>query len=110
MIDEVFNTPSVSEIVDIIGSENKYYCSIDLRQWYCYLPLRVCDREKTSLRAGGLSGKQQYCVSLYGLKDGGKVFQHAMKKVLEGLIEKHGLVYADGVQILGKTFDHRSEG
>jgi hypothetical protein len=54
IIDEVFNTQSASEIVDIIGSENKYYCSIDLRQGYHHLPLKVSDRKKTTFSTGGL--------------------------------------------------------
>jgi hypothetical protein len=71
---EVFNTPSVSEVVDIIGSENKYYCSIDLRQAYHHLPLNVSDREKTTFSTGGLAGKLPYRVLPYGLKHGGQVF------------------------------------
>jgi Reverse transcriptase (RNA-dependent DNA polymerase) len=109
IIDEVFDTPSVSEIVDIIGSENKYYCLIDLRQGYHHLPLKVSDREKSTFSTRGLAGKLQYRVLPYGLKHGGQVFQRAMERVLEGLLEKHCLVYVDDVLIFGKTFNHMLE-
>jgi hypothetical protein len=71
---EVFETPCVSEIVDIIGSNNKYYCSIDLRKGYHHLPLKVSDREKTLYSTGELAGKLQFRLLLYGLKHGGQVF------------------------------------
>jgi Reverse transcriptase (RNA-dependent DNA polymerase) len=109
IIDEVFDTPSVSEIVDIIGSENKYYCSKDLKQGYHHLPFKVSDIEKLTFSTDGLARKLQYCVLSYVLKHGGQVFQRAMEIVLDGLIEKHCLVYVDDALIFGKTFNHMLE-
>jgi hypothetical protein len=80
--DEVFDTPSLSKLVCIIGSENKYYCLIDLRNGYHHLPLKVNDREKTTFSTGGLAGKLQYPLLLHGSKHGGQVFQHAIERVL----------------------------
>jgi hypothetical protein len=85
-INEVFDTPSVSEIKDTIAIENKYNCSIDLRQGYHHLPLKVRDGEKTMFTMGGLAEKLKYHILLYRSKHGGQVFQRAMERVLEGLI------------------------
>jgi Reverse transcriptase (RNA-dependent DNA polymerase) len=99
IIDEVFDTTSVSGIVDITGSENKYYCSIDLRQRYHYLPLMASDRKKITFSTSRLAEKLLSCVLLCGLKLGGQVFHRAMEWVQEGFIEKHCLVYLDDILI-----------
>jgi Reverse transcriptase (RNA-dependent DNA polymerase) len=109
IVDEVFDAPSVSEIVDFIGNENIYYCSLDLRHGYHHLPLKVSHREKTTLSTARLARKFQYRVLPYVLKHGGQVFQRAMERVLEGLIEKHCIVYVDDVSIFSKTFNHMLE-
>jgi hypothetical protein len=49
IMDDVFNAPSVSEIVDIIGSKNKYYCRKDLRQRFHHIPLKVSDTDRPRL-------------------------------------------------------------
>jgi hypothetical protein len=109
VMDEVFDTMSVSEIVDIIGNENNYYCSIDLRQGYIHLPLKVRDRGWTTFSTGRLAGKLQYYVLPHRLKHGKQVFQCAMESVLDGLMRKHCLVYEDFVWIFGKTLNHMLE-
>jgi Reverse transcriptase (RNA-dependent DNA polymerase) len=103
--DEVFTPPSVQELIDIVGNNKKYYCSIDLRQGYHHIPLKASDREKTTFRTGGLAGKLQYRVLPYGLNHGGKVFQRIMEKILGGLINKSCLVYVDDILIIAETFD-----
>jgi hypothetical protein len=72
--DEVFTPPSVEELIDIVGSRNKYYCSLDLRQGYHYIPLKASDCEKMTFSTRELVGKLQYHVLPYGLKHGGQVF------------------------------------
>jgi RNase H-like domain found in reverse transcriptase/Reverse transcriptase (RNA-dependent DNA polymerase)/Integrase zinc binding domain/Integrase core domain len=103
--DEVFTPSSVQELIDIVGSANKYYCSIDLRQGYHQIPLKASDREKTTFSTGGLAGKLQYRVLQYGLKHGGQVFQRTMEKILGGLINRSCLVYVDDILIFAETFD-----
>jgi hypothetical protein len=55
IIDAELDTPSVREIIDIIGSENKYYCSKELKEGYHHLPLNASDREKTTFSTGRLA-------------------------------------------------------
>jgi hypothetical protein len=107
--DELFDTPNVSKIVDIIGSENKYYCLIDFRQGYHHLPFEGKQQRKDHIQHGWTCRKLQYRVLLYRLKHGGQVFQRAIERGLDGLAEKHCLVYVDNVLILCKTFYHMLE-
>jgi hypothetical protein len=60
IIDEVFVPQCVQELIDIIENDNKYYCSIGLKQGYHHIPLKVCDPEKTTFSTSGLAGKLQY--------------------------------------------------
>jgi Reverse transcriptase (RNA-dependent DNA polymerase) len=103
--DEVFTPPSVQELIDIVGNNNKYYCSIDLRQGFHHIPLKASDRQKTTFSTGGLGGKLQYRVLPYGLKHSGQVIKRTMEKILRGLINKICLVYVDDILIFAETFD-----
>jgi hypothetical protein len=64
--DDTFEQASVSKIVEVVGTEKKLYCPCDLRQGYHHLLLRVEDREWRTFSTGGLTGKMQFCVLLYG--------------------------------------------
>jgi hypothetical protein len=64
--DEVLDSPSVSELKDIVGCNNKYYCSIYLRHGYHHIPLKASNRERTTFSTGRLAGKLQYQVLPYG--------------------------------------------
>jgi Reverse transcriptase (RNA-dependent DNA polymerase) len=103
--DEVFTPPSVQDLIDIIRNNNKYYCSIDLRQGYHHIPLKASNHEKTTISTRGLTGKLQYRELPYGFKHGGQVFQRTMEKILGRLINKSCLVYVDDILIFTETFD-----
>jgi hypothetical protein len=77
----------------------------DLGQGYNHLPLKVSDREMTMFGSSRLCEKLQYGLLLYGIKHGGPVFQCAMERVLEGLKEKHSLVYIGDVLIFVMTLN-----
>jgi Reverse transcriptase (RNA-dependent DNA polymerase) len=103
--DKVFDLLSVSELIDIVGCNNKYYCSIDLWQGYHLIPLKASDCKKTTFATGGLVGKLQYCVLPYGLKHGGEIFQRKMERLLSQLINRCCLVYVDDILIFGNSIE-----
>jgi Reverse transcriptase (RNA-dependent DNA polymerase) len=103
--DKVFDPPSVSELIDIVSCNNKYYCSIDLQQGYHHIPIKASDREKPTFSTGGLAGKLQYRVLPYGQKHGGQIFQRTMEKILSGLINRCCSVYIDDILIFGDSIE-----
>jgi Reverse transcriptase (RNA-dependent DNA polymerase)/RNase H-like domain found in reverse transcriptase len=105
ILDEVFEPPCVQELMDIIGDNNKYYCSIDLRQGYHHVPLKVSDREKTTFSTAGLAGKLQYRVLPYELKHSWQIFQRKMEKILGTLINRSCLVYVDDILIFEESIE-----
>jgi Reverse transcriptase (RNA-dependent DNA polymerase) len=106
IVDDVFDPPSVDEIIDIVGRHNKFYCSVDLRRGYHHIPLKVRDREKTCFSTGRPAGKLQYRVLPYGLKHVGQIFQRRMEKILNGLINVCCLEYVDDILIFGENIDN----
>jgi hypothetical protein len=64
--DDTFKTPSVSKIIEVISTKNKYYFSVDFCQKYHYLPLRVEDHEKTIFSTGGSTGRLKYLAPRMG--------------------------------------------
>jgi hypothetical protein len=85
ILDEVFVPPCVQELPDIVGNDNKYFCSIDLRQGCHHIPLKASDRKKTAFSTRGLAGKLQSRVLQYGLKHGRQIFQRTMERSLTHL-------------------------
>jgi hypothetical protein len=47
--DDTIEMSSVIEIIEVISTGKKYYCSVDLRQGYHHFLLRVEDRRKNDL-------------------------------------------------------------
>jgi hypothetical protein len=44
--DEVYDKPSLKELIDIVGCNNKSFCPIELQQGYHDLPLKPSDFKK----------------------------------------------------------------
>jgi Reverse transcriptase (RNA-dependent DNA polymerase) len=103
----MFDPQSVNELIDIVGCNNKYNCSIDLWQGYHHIPLKASDHEKTTFSTGGLAGKLLYQVLPYGLKNGRQIFQHTMERILSGLINKCCYVYVNDILIYGDSIKVR---
>jgi RNase H-like domain found in reverse transcriptase/Reverse transcriptase (RNA-dependent DNA polymerase) len=106
IVDDVFDPPSVDEIIGIIGSKNKFFCSVDLRQGYHHILFKVSDHEKTCFSTGGLAGKLQYPVLPYGSKHGGQIFQRTKEKILHILINVCCLVYVGDILIFGENIEN----
>jgi Reverse transcriptase (RNA-dependent DNA polymerase) len=101
----VFDPPSVSDLIDIFGCNNKNYCSNDLQQGYNHIPLKASDPEKTIFSTGGLTGKLQYRVLPYGLKHGRQIFPRTIEKIISGLINRCCLVHVDDILIFGNSIE-----
>jgi hypothetical protein len=78
---DVFEPPSREEIINIVRSKNKFYCSIDQRQRHHHINTKASDFEKPCFSTEGLAGNLQYRVLLYMFKPRGQAFQRTIEKV-----------------------------
>lgn len=89
--------PIVQDLLDQLGAENVFFCSIDLKQGYHHVPIVPKDRHKTAFSASRYL--HQYKVLPYGFKSAPRIFQDVMQTILRPLLGKGCLVYIDDVII-----------
>ena len=78
--------------------------TLDLKSGYWQVEMDPEDREKTAFTAG--QGLQQFKVMPFGLSNVPAMFERLMETVLRGLFYEAYLVYLDGINIVGCTFEN----
>lgn len=107
LLDLAYPVPSIDSLLDALGSNNKFFCILDLRQGYHQVPLTLESRELTAFSVP--SGLYQYKVLPYGLKTAPRAFQQTMETILRRHLYKRCLVYIDDIIIFGRTFEELLE-
>jgi len=73
LVDFIQPMPIVQYLLDSLGSQNSYYCTLDLKLGYHHIPIRPEDRDKTAFSIGGRQFR--YKVMPFGLKTAPRIFQ-----------------------------------
>jgi hypothetical protein len=88
---EVFTPPSVQELIDIVGSANKYYCSINLRQGYYHILLKASVYKKTTFSTGELAASNNIVCFRIDLSMALKGFKDPWERSLVDILTKVAL-------------------
>ena len=88
---EDFPMPTINELFDRIGTGNKYFIKLDLRNGFMQIPVDPRDRHKMAFSTH--HGKYQFRTMTFGMKNSPFFFQRAMTKVLKPLLNKGVTVY-----------------
>ena len=89
--------PRIDDTLDAL-SGSKYFCTLDLIQWYHHVELTKDSKEKTAIHAPYCNPTQwEYNYMPFGLVRAPRTFQRLMDKVIEGLEFNSALAYLDDV-------------
>jgi hypothetical protein len=78
-----------------------FFTTIDLKDGFFQIPIRECDKEKTTFSTG--EKLYQFTKMPQGYKNSPGIFQRAMTLILEGLLGKVCLVYIDDILVFSRT-------
>jgi len=102
-IKDSYPLPKISEAIDSIGKNSKYFTKLDLAMGYHHVPIAPEDKHKTAFSSR--LGLLQYTVMPFGLTNAPATFQRLMERVLAHMNWKDCLVYINDVLIWSSTFD-----
>jgi hypothetical protein len=102
-IDLQYPVRSVRELLDALGGENEFFCTLDLRMGYHHIPLSFEARQRTAFTTP--QGQFQYRVMPFGPKRAPRFFQMTMEHILKQHLWTRCLVYIDDIIIFGKDFN-----
>ena len=107
--DEVYNTPTLREMIERIGaSKAKIFSLYDLRAAYQQIIISKESRKYTSFTCS--LGNFQYCRLPFGLKLSGNFFNYVVQNMIaeDEILSKHCLNYVDDVIIFTQDLEtHR---
>ena len=101
-VKDSYPLPRISEAIDSIGTNAKYFSSLDLAMGYHHVPIAPEDKHKTAFPSR--FGLLQYTAMPFGLTNAPATFQRLMERVLSHMNWKDCLVYIDDVLIWSQTF------
>ena len=101
-IKDSYPLPRINEAIDSIGSDSKYFMTLDLAISYHHVPIAHEDKHKTAFTSR--YGLVQYTAIPFGLTNAPATFQRLMERVLAHMNWKDCLVYIDDVLIWSKPF------
>ena len=102
-IKDSYPLPRISEAIDSIGCDAKFFTTLDLAMGYHHVPVAEKDKHKTAFPSR--FGLFQYTAMPFGLTNAPATFQRLMERVLAHMNWRDCLVYIDDVLIWSKTFD-----
>jgi hypothetical protein len=80
---------------------------IDLKDGFFHVPLRECDREKTTFYSG--QRLYQFTKMPQGYKNSPAIFQRNMNLIFNKLIGKNCLIYVDDILVFGESIAEHDE-
>ena len=95
--------PLLTNILQSLGSGNKFFSTIDLKSGYWQIPLAEESKEITAFST--TSGHYEFVKMPFGLSNAPVTFQRLMNSLFCGLIGKALLVYLDDIIIVSKTLE-----
>ena len=95
--------PTIDELMAKIGTNNKYFASVDLRSGYFQIPINPEDRHKTAFMHNGRC--MQFSRLAMGITSAGNIFCRSVGEALEGIPDRRNIcTYSDDNLVFAPNF------
>ncbi|MGL5706922.1 MAG: reverse transcriptase domain-containing protein [Aeromonas sp.] len=95
-----FEIPRINELLMTLNDQ-KYFTKLDLEDGFFHVPVRNCDKEKTTFYTG--EKLMQFVKMPQGYKNSPAIFQRLMNIILKGKIGRECIVYIDDILVFGRS-------